>query len=140
MTDTPQTDRLLPQEPRPAQATRCEPPERLREVKGWHWVEVRGLHECLKWRRYSPAHDWRWEYGEGEVAPDSETAQRWLYISPIPSPADVEALVRAARSAEVQFGEYAMHHAAKPDMEKAQRNWDHAKALSAAIAPFKDVP
>jgi hypothetical protein len=58
-----------------------------------------------------------------------------------PGPAEIAALVAAAKDAARIFDIYAQHHAAKtpPDTDKAALNRLEADALRAALAPFEKV-
>ena len=64
---------------------RCEPPEHLRWVDGWHW-----LNDCpVRWR----ADQQEWEWNEDEwVPPKVAYYAGYRYIAPVSTPAEVDAL------------------------------------------------
>ena len=73
---------------------RCEPPEELRGVDGWHWLHHPGWGEWPA--RYSaPCHAGVWPIWQ---CPDSNwttpAAHRegWRYLAPVTPPAEVDAL------------------------------------------------
>ena len=69
---------------------RCEPPPELRGVDGWHWL---GAHCPVFWI----AEEQEWDWTEDEhVAPDAAYRYGYRYLSPVATPAEVEAL-RAER-------------------------------------------
>lgn len=77
-------------------ADRCEPPVELRDVDGLHVILPIGEDAIFaEWRADQQVWrviggDWKWEPADLGVA-------RYRYIAPIPSPAAVAALVKAAR-------------------------------------------
>lgn len=84
---------------------RCEPPEELRGVDGWHWVDRHGLGdpELLAWRRNSANGDFEWWYDRGGarfISGESQTASYWHYEGAALTPAEVAAL-REERDAAV---------------------------------------
>lgn len=84
-------------------APRCEPPEELRGVDGWHWVDRHGLGdaELLAWRQNPSNEEFEWWYDRGGarfISGESKTASYWTYISPVLTPAEAAAL-RAERDA-----------------------------------------
>ena len=76
---------------------RCEPPEHLRGVDGWHWVDRHGLgdKELIPWRQNPANGDFEWWYDRGGarfISGQSQTASYWNYIAPVTPPAEVDAL------------------------------------------------
>lgn len=77
--------------------TRCEPPAEMREREGLHiLLTPSGEEDAGKWR----GPDMEWWFG-GHVSMSAVAAAEigWRYLGPIPSHAEIEALVKAARSA-----------------------------------------
>ena len=76
---------------------RCEPPEHLRGVDGWHWVSERGVDVFIARWRAAPhngleplwIHSWRGSTGTPRWA---ASEWEWRYIAPVATPAEVEAL------------------------------------------------
>lgn len=66
---------------------RCEPPEPLRGVDGWHWLEVGGAQFCHRWWRARG--EWRW------ATLDDRSAAGMRHLAPVTPPAVVAALVEA---------------------------------------------
>lgn len=81
---------------------RCEPPERLRGVDGWHWVQCpEGTEQACRWRGKSE----RWPpYWSGFDGPPNDAREAyelgWRYLAPVAPPALVRALVEALEQAE----------------------------------------
>lgn len=76
---------------------RCEPPEHLRSVDGWHWVaHFSGRHLVAFW--FSGAKP-LWRNGDGYDRSPTEAASQWgwRYVAPVPSPEAVARLVEAGR-------------------------------------------
>lgn len=68
---------------------RCEPPEELRGVDGWHWLTE---HNPVLWI----ADRQEWEWGEDDwVTPDAAYRYGYRYLAPVTTPAIVRALVEA---------------------------------------------
>ena len=65
---------------------RCEPPEHLRGVDGWHWVEICGREHCFYWWERTSG-DWGW----WNVFNDDDCR----YLAPVAPPAVVRELVEA---------------------------------------------
>ena len=75
---------------------RCEPPEHMRGVDGWHWV---------RWHEYPPGDEFiaYWDTDNAGGAWDAETAwlndavsgRKYIYIAPVTRPNVVAALVEA---------------------------------------------
>ena len=72
---------------------RCEPPEELRGVDGWHWVKVPdGCEECWEWD--AEERGW-WDPG-GSCVIDVSGMDGYRYLAPVTPPAEVDQL-RAER-------------------------------------------
>lgn len=83
--------------------TRCEPPEELRGVDGWHWVCVQnGEPMVAQWfmsSREGIEPLWRNIYTQQTATPAWAAREwEWRYISPVLTPAEV-ATLRAERDA-----------------------------------------
>jgi len=67
-------------------SVRCEPPEELRGVDGWHWLTE---HNPVLWIA-----DWQdWEWGEDDwVTPEAAYRYGYRYLAPVATPAEVAAL------------------------------------------------
>lgn len=102
---------------------RCEPPEHLRGVDGWHWLRHPGWGEWPA--RYSaPCHAGVWPIWQ---CPDSNwttpAAHRegWRYLAPVTPPSTVAALVEALEAADqfirngIEFGYIRMPSPSTPD-------------------------
>jgi hypothetical protein len=67
-------------------SARCEPPEELRGVDGWHWLTE---HNPVLWI----ADRQEWEYGEDDwVTPEAAYRYGYRYLAPVATPAEVAAL------------------------------------------------
>jgi hypothetical protein len=78
-------------------AQRCEPPEHLRGVDGWHWLASEdGDYLIARWcdNSRSLAMGWRLE-GTVALSAQSATNQRFRYLAPVAPPDLVRALVEA---------------------------------------------
>ena len=74
---------------------RCEPPPELRGVDGWHWVQLSRSEEPTI-ARWKASCAWWNASGLGTVSAESAGNFGYIYISPVATPAEVEAL-RAER-------------------------------------------
>lgn len=72
---------------------KCEPPEALRGVDGFHWVQPPKSSEPRVRR-------WRWTWGLWQDGAAETTLAGYAYIEPVLTPAEVAAL-RAERDAAV---------------------------------------
>jgi hypothetical protein len=75
---------------------RCEPPEELRGVDGWHWVQLPfvAVPTPMAWMT-NPDNDereWRMPSSPSFVSGESKTARTWRYLAPVTRPAEVDAL------------------------------------------------
>ena len=100
-------------------APRCEPPEHLRGKDDWHWIGT-------KFGRAPMPTEWdsfngRWAAGAGGMPEQSHTTG-YRYLGPIPSHADLAALVAAAGDALGQLYLVGIENT----------------ALLAALEPFKE--
>lgn len=68
---------------------RCEPPEHLRGVDGWHWVETQAgqIRFCRRW--WKARGEWFW------ANMDDRTLRGFRYLAPAAPPDVVRALVEA---------------------------------------------
>ena len=67
---------------------RCEPPEHLRGVDGWHWVQVRSnTPKVIRWH----ASSWI-TVSDLPLGPARAYGAGWRYIAPVTPPAEVDAL------------------------------------------------
>ena len=75
---------------------RCEPPEELRGVDGWHWVQLPfvAVPTPIAWMRNpdNQEREWRMPSSPAFVSGESKTAQTWRYLSPVLTPAEADAL------------------------------------------------
>ncbi len=104
---------------------RCEPADTQRD--GWHWV--RSPHKTVRCAYWSgDIHSWTNIIGTGNASHAYFMGYR--YICPVPSPAEIAALVAAAR--DIANNVHARIAVAQHKMAK----------LDAALAPFqpKDTP
>lgn len=65
---------------------RCEPPEELRGVDGWHWVEAPAIQMCFVRRWWRARGQWCW------ADMDERTLRSFRYLAPVATPAEVDAL------------------------------------------------
>jgi len=116
---------------------RCEPPAELRGVDGWHWVDADRPIVCqwLAADQHQLHASWKMP-GSNIYGPAAAYRAGYRYLSPIPSPEALAALVDAARASEALFQWYADEHVAAGKHEKAERNQSAASALTAALTPF----
>ena len=91
---------------------RCEPPEELRGVDGWHWI-VRDTTKliALNWQPNRAGRDSEW--GLGYFAPSAAYTAGYRYLSPVLTPAEADALRRERDEAQ-------------ETAKKFQDAWDHA--------------
>ena len=68
---------------------RCEPPEHLRGVDGWHWVEAPSIKTQFVRRWWRARGEWCW------ADMDERTLRSFRYLAPVAPPATVAALVEA---------------------------------------------
>jgi hypothetical protein len=76
---------------------RCEPPEHLRGVDGWHYVAMYGFERPLWWSATEPDHTPAWinPGGVGRVELDKAARWGWRYLAPVAPPDLVRELVEA---------------------------------------------
>lgn len=71
---------------------RCEPPPELRERDGWHWVQAgERAAECWRWTSFG-----RYWQSTTAMSVLQATSYGYRYLSPVLTPAEVEALRAAA--------------------------------------------
>jgi len=67
-------------------SARCEPPEELRGVDGWHWLTEQNPVLWIADRQ-------EWEWGEDDwVTPEAAYRYGYRYLAPVATPAEVDAL------------------------------------------------
>lgn len=75
---------------------RCEPPEHLRGVDGWHWVQwPEGPPQLLRWRYVPKMEAHGWTLNTHSTTADGATSAGWRYLAPVTPPCTVAALVEA---------------------------------------------
>lgn len=74
---------------------RCEPPPELRGVDGWHWVQLSRSEEPTI-ARWKASCAWWNASGLGTVSAESAGNFGYIYIAPVATPAEVDA-IRAER-------------------------------------------
>lgn len=79
--------------------SRCEPPAALRGKSGWHWVQPpkrpwENEPEAVFWRPVSAS----WS-NPVNLSPSEAWERGHRYLRPVPTPDELDGLVRAARSA-----------------------------------------
>lgn len=75
---------------------RCEPPEHLRGVDGWHWVQwPEGPPQLLRWRYVPKMEAHGWTLNTHSTTADGATSAGWRYLAPVTPPSTVAALVEA---------------------------------------------
>lgn len=94
---------------------RCEPPEHLRGVDGWHWVETQAgqIRFCRRW--WKARGEWCW------ANMDDRTLRGFRYLAPAAPPDVVRALVEALEKADqfitngIELGYIRMPRPGTPD-------------------------
>lgn len=78
---------------------RCEPPEHLRGVDGWHWVQHESVDTptMATWEmpEWWPETGGAWRIGSHLYMPAPAHKKGWRYLSPVAPPAVVRGLVEA---------------------------------------------
>jgi hypothetical protein len=74
---------------------KCEPPEELRGMDGWHWCALFGHTEPAPERWIAERQMW-WDLGATYAAPSIAAAAGYRYLCPVLTPAEADAL-RAER-------------------------------------------
>jgi len=114
-------------------SARCEPPEELRGVDGWHWVQI------ADWP--ATVNRWVWDAHEGIGFWHPHISERTRYVSPVATPDELTRLraeLAAAREALRAAGAAmeALHPDAAGDMSDADyaRLWNAThEAIRAAL-------
>jgi hypothetical protein len=135
-----------------ASPQRCEPPEVLRGVDGWHWLlNKTGKPFCLRWNPEFVYSSDSQTTGSGTPTPAWATSigtspgcaaqlYGWRYVAPVPSPDALAALVRAGRKAV----EAEARIVTAPTARAVSIAEDDVHAavddLSAALAEFAHIP
>lgn len=138
---------------------RCEPPEGLRDRDGWHWVRHPGHYHpshpatpffmAVQW--WDARHDncWSHPYLGKMVSVPEVTAEGWTYLMPVPSPADLTALVLAGREFEPIVTRMLDRMPLPPETTRQEFRhmsigyrvaWERVERLIAALAPFSHIP
>lgn len=88
--------------------TRCEPADGLRDRDGWHWLQSipSGQNYVAKWT----ASDKFWSMGQYVFSSVSKgrTGLKYRYLVPVPSPAEIEALLRCFLPFQMAMAESAL--------------------------------
>lgn len=112
---------------------RCEPPEELRGVDGWHWLMPPSEEpEVGYWNAGSVR--WLFSGVEDSYPSDAMPDDRYRYIAPVASPGDVAALVRAGRMAEAFFRRI------DTLVNLTDRTLPELTVIAAALRPFAHIP
>jgi len=112
-------------------AQRREPPEHLRGVDGWHWVEYESGFRTLK-RWWLERTEWRW----AQTSPEDMSYFR--YHSPVAPPDLVRALVEALENA-VECGIVPKSSAAEGGAMRHSRQVEVADQIRAALHRAKEA-
>jgi len=120
---------------------RCEPPEHLRDVDGWHWL-VRGEAEpiALHWQPNRAGQDSEW--GLGYFSPSAAYTAGYRYLAPVTPPdvvaAMVEALIECADDLEQEVRErHPPYMAGYPEQHrKLARDLEPVVKARAALARY----
>lgn len=112
---------------------KCEPPEELRGVDGWHWV---------RWHQYPPGDEFitEWDSDAGEWCAthlNGDSGRRYLYICPALTPAEADAL-RAERDAE-RRGQVAANQNMSDQIAERWKAERDAEALRARVAVLEEA-
>lgn len=103
---------------------RCEPPEHLRGVDGWHWVVSDGKEVAVFWQ----SADCEWSYGNDDLHPEMVCQYGGVYHSPVATPAEVEAMraevMRAGAECADAMAQVATLRARVAELETALRAAD----------------
>lgn len=124
---------------------RCEPPEALRGIDGWHWLQRLSADPELAWwfppwtaKGGGPVFEGRWGQIPGRIplrATDAAAAG-YRYVTLAITPEHVAALVRAARGVLLAVDNL---DAVPGELPEIDYNRIDVGAVQAALAPFKDI-
>ena len=117
---------------------RCEPPEQLRGVDGWHWIVSDGKEVAMFWQSV----DCEWSYGNDDLHPEMVCQYGGVYLSPVATPAEVDALrEKVKRAGQACFDAQQEALAARMDAnewcQKAQLWDDRVHRLRAEVASLR---
>lgn len=85
-----------------SETQRCEPADPTKEQWGWLRTPTHGPVLCKWYEHNGVAGAWCWHYGgsrDGDINPAFISELGWTYVSAVPTPAEIAALVAAARKA-----------------------------------------
>lgn len=86
-----------------SETPRCEPADPTKEQWGWLRTPTHGPVLCKWYEHNGVAGAWCWHYGgsrDGDINPAFISELGWTYVSAVPTPAEIAALVAAAQEAE----------------------------------------
>lgn len=107
---------------------RCEPPEHLRGVDGWHWVQwPEGPPQVLQWRYIMKIGEYGWALRDYATTATGATKAGWRYIAPVSTPSEVAALRAERDDWRRKAGEG--WQAASDEAQKADAIRDRLEAL-----------
>lgn len=76
-------------------SARCEPPEELRGVDGWHWLITPDGKEIIgRWHLNGDGETWLWAMPGGAAGAAWAARKGFRYLAPVATPAEVAALRR----------------------------------------------
>lgn len=131
---------------------RCEPADPNREQWGWLRTPTHGPVLCRWSEHRGVAGDWRWHYQgarDGDINPAFISELGWQYVSSVPSPAELAALLRCFLPFQMAMAESDLIGDDVPDDQviihfsgSGASDQVTAGMLRAALAPFqsKDTP
>ena len=117
---------------------RCEPPEHLRGVDGWHWVETQAgqIRFCRRW--WKARGEWCW------ANMDDRTLRGFRYLAPAAPPDVVRALVEALEECANDLEAHVMREYSGDVLTvgntlRRARDLDPVDAARAALARAKEA-
>ncbi|MFA9204866.1 MAG: hypothetical protein ACEQSH_00260 [Bacteroidia bacterium] len=101
---------------------RCEPPEELRGVDGWHAIEqMNGKRTYAAWH----AHKGGWNWLGGFRSPEEGAEHGWRYIAPVTPPAEVATLRAKADAHDAVAAERdRLREALEEIAKKTEMQWE----------------
>lgn len=114
---------------------RCEPPDALRGVDGWHWVEAPAIKLQVVRRWWRARGEWCW------ANMDERTLRSFRYLSPVLTPAEADALQAEVERLRTALQRISKHPAADGEYidygpDRKQRIWPTVRQeCSAALTP-----
>ena len=106
---------------------RCEPPVHLREVDGWHWVQI------ADWP--ATVNRWVWDAHEGIGFWHPHISERTRYVSPVATPDELTRLRAELAAARNEIARLATQAAAMRDALLAT-----GRTYSGVIPPLLPMP